>query len=133
MGGFSCESLTVQQNIPEGAALQRQARQPRGVFLPHTQPQVLSALQPARVPFLQLEIIRHLQFTILDTFKYVFHHCFDSLGAFIMGIFVTCSLWCGCLHCVQHYRCHAQVSDPYFSPVSLYSHVCPPVPHDRGS
>lgn len=54
-GGLRRESLTVQQHIPEGAALQGQARQPRGVVLPHTQPQVLGALQPARVPFLQLE------------------------------------------------------------------------------
>lgn len=47
--------LTMQQHIPEGAALQRQTCQPRGVVLPHTQPQVLSALQPPRVPFFQLQ------------------------------------------------------------------------------
>lgn len=49
------DSLTVQQHIPQGAALQGQARQPRGVVLPHTQPQVLGALQPARVSLLQLQ------------------------------------------------------------------------------
>lgn len=45
----------MQQHIPQGAALQRQTCQPRGVVLPHTQPQVLSALQPPRVPFFQLQ------------------------------------------------------------------------------
>lgn len=49
------DSLTVQQHIPQGAALQGQARQPGGVVLPHTQPQVLGALQPARVSLLQLQ------------------------------------------------------------------------------
>lgn len=60
MREFSGDSLTVQQHIPEGAALQRQACQPRGVVLPHTQPQVLGAFQPARVPFLQLQMSTRL-------------------------------------------------------------------------
>lgn len=58
MGGFWWW-LTMQQRIPEGAALQGQAGQPRGVVLPHTQPQVLSALQSPRVPFLQLRTPTH--------------------------------------------------------------------------
>lgn len=67
MGGFSRESLTMQQHIPEGAALQRQACQPRGVVLPHTQPQVLGALQSARVPFLQLETSTQLHMSWFRT------------------------------------------------------------------
>lgn len=54
------DSLTVQQHIPQGAALQGQARQPGGVVLPHTQPQVLGALQPARVSLLQLQTATRL-------------------------------------------------------------------------
>lgn len=58
------EPLTVQQHISEGAALQRQARQPRGVLLPHTQPQVLGAFQPARVSLLQLQTSANSQVMI---------------------------------------------------------------------
>lgn len=44
----------MQQDVPQRAALQGKASQPRGVVLPHAQPQVLRALQAARVPLLQL-------------------------------------------------------------------------------
>lgn len=74
LGGFRPEWLTVQQHIPEGAALQGQARQPRGVVLPHTQPQVLGALQPARVPLLQLEESTQLQAMIQNPSFDVWYH-----------------------------------------------------------